>query len=148
MPNRSELSETYDRLMSLVGQLLGLNEEERGFVLDRVAPLPEPEAQPKKSTKKAGKKAASKSQRGQSIADAIQRTGKVTNGACAYLLDNGTVCNTGDNNPIHDKSMGYAAYHEFQPGKSSAQSAARPSSTNGGEGSAEPEQEQEKAISA
>lgn len=75
MPNRSELSETYDRLMGLAGQLLGLNEEERNFVLDRVAPLPETTPmKTKKKPPKGGSRSSAKSPRAQSLSGAIQRT--------------------------------------------------------------------------
>lgn len=123
---RSQLSETYDRLMSLVGQLLGLNEEERNFVLDRVAPLPEPEKKPTKRTSKKSNKSASKSARGQSISSAIRGTASrtITGPACS-------TCGNVEDHPDHDTAH-YLSAHEFDAGKSPAPPARVRSSTNGG----------------
>ena len=115
---RSPITEQYQRLMSLVEQLHGLPEDERNFVLDLFVPLPEPEqveAKPKRGRKK-GAKGASKL--ASSIAAQITKNPEskrsTDEGACTFVLENGQVCNTGDNNPIHDKSFGYAGYHEFR----------------------------------
>ncbi len=138
---RSELSETYDRPMNIVGQLLGLNEEERGFVLDRVAPMPEPEQAAKKSRKKTGRKSGSKSSRASSLGATIK--GNLDQRRTASDLTNDPSltgpactkegCDWKAEDLIHDPNGGYAGYHEFQPaGKSTAPSARGRSSTNGG----------------
>jgi hypothetical protein len=36
---------------------------------------------------------------------------------CAHVFEGGKICGSSKDSGIHDKSMGYAGYHEFQPGK-------------------------------
>jgi len=112
---RSTLTETVDRLNSLVNQILGLNEEERGYVLDQI--LPEPEEQPKqKKTRKKRAASATNQRRG-------MPTPREGNGNCVALV-NDTPCDEPQSSPIHDPKGGYAGYHEFQPGKKEKVSAA------------------------
>lgn len=55
---RSQLTEQYQRVMSLVEQLHALAEDERNFILDLLVPLPE-QPEVKKPTKRASKKSSS-----------------------------------------------------------------------------------------
>lgn len=116
--SRSWLTETIARVDDLLNQINGLPDEVRLYLLDRLIPEPEPEVKPAKKSRKKSNKPASKSARASGMAAAINRSltqqRQVKDGACTFVLDNGAVCNTGDNNPIHDQSFGYAGYHEFQ----------------------------------
>ena len=154
--NRSPLTEQYQRVMSLVEQLHELPEDERNFILDLLVPLPE-QSEVKKATKRASKKSgksASKSARASGMAatikDKLQQREPTVGGfaddadmvLCRYRypkdspVNSGIPCNQERVNGVHDKSMGYAGYHEFQPaGKPSAQPVRGRSSTNGGAGS-------------
>lgn len=100
---------------------------------------------PRQSTpEKPKKKSATKSRKPGSMAETIakglkeRREESVTispldnPNACGYRFDGGKICGSDKDSGIHDKAMGYSGYHEFV-GKSSAPSAARKSSTNGGE---------------
>ena len=99
---RSELSERYDRLMGIVSQVLSLNEEERGFVIDRIAPEAE---QPKvKRRRKSKTVAAPPKKKG---LPAVNSEGPCSVENCGETADNA----------IHDPKGGYAGYHEFQPVK-------------------------------
>src|SRR5687768_18604921 len=97
---RSELSERYDRLMGIVSQVLSLNEEERGFVLDRIAPEAE---QPKVKRKRKPK----------TVATPPKKKGlpAVNDPGWCMAPD----CGEPHDNLIHDPKAGYAGYHEFQP---------------------------------
>lgn len=69
---------------------------------------------------------------------------------CAYISDdgrgNGAGCFAVENDPIHDKSMGYGGYHEFvRPTSAAARSAQPSSSTNGAGVSSIPSSEGEMA---
>lgn len=137
--NRSPLTETIKRVEGMITYVReNLSTDEYMLFLDLLAPEPEPEAKPaKKTRKKSASKSASKSSRASGMAAAINRSlsqrRQVKDGACTFVLGNGATCNTGDNNPIHDQSFGYAGYHEFQPaGKLSAPPVRERSSTNGG----------------
>jgi len=84
--------------------------------------------------------AKSKSAHAQSLAEQIKggRKGREPSDRCAYVYPGGgpfakQSCTAKRDNVIHDKSMGYAGYHEFVAGKSTAPSAAGKSSTNGAE---------------
>jgi hypothetical protein len=126
---RSELSDTYDRLMGIVGQILGLNEEERGFVLDRVAPMPEAEQskKPKRKPPKGGSKSGSKSPRASNLGATIkgnldQRRVAGSNGGddedgprCTYFLGDDAPCDATEHSPVHRRDGGYLKWHEFQP---------------------------------
>lgn len=105
--------------LALLDTLRGLSDTEREMMMDALSPQ-KPAA--KKSTKKRGK-----SQRASGMAAALSRNlmqeRQINEGACAHMLECGLPCNTGDNNPIHDKSFGYGDYHEFVPA-STEQSAA------------------------
>lgn len=130
--SRSELSETYDRLMNIVGQLLGLNEEERGFILDRVAPMPEQSAKRsrKKAGKKASKKAGSKSPRASSLGTAIKgNLDQRREAATKDITDESGVvggcvqCGMAEDMPVHNEKGGYVTWHQFQPAASAAHGA-------------------------
>lgn len=164
---RSQLTEQYQRVMSLVEQLHALAEDERNFILDLLVPLPE-QPEVKKAAKRASgnsslrckaelldgstchmvkthsihaadnrepdahkflpkksSKSALKSPRGQSLSNAIQRTPKTKvdddeEVRCTYQypkdspINAGQSCNMEQSFAVHDFSMGYAGYHEFQ----------------------------------
>lgn len=58
-----------------------------------------------------------KSQRASSLQQQIQSTTRTATEKpvlCVYST-NGKVCHGTENDGIHDKTMGYAGYHEFQP---------------------------------
>lgn len=129
---RSPITEQYQRLMLLVEQLHALPEDERNFVLDLFAPLPEPEQKKpagKKASKRSSKSAQSstKSPRASSLHGAIKGTAGSSAiqppkdvSHCVYLFDSGEVCDALPVDPIHDETFGYVAYHPFQPAASPA----------------------------
>lgn len=106
----SKLRQLTDDETALLETLRRLNDSEREALVTTMQPQ-------KPTTKKAGKK-ASKSTRATGMQAQLnknmaqQRQAK-DDGACTYVLENGSVCNTGDSNPIHDKSFGYTGYHPF-----------------------------------
>lgn len=59
---------------------------------------------------------AGKSARASSLRERIQPVAQAAHKPllCDYSVD-GKVCHGEENDGIHDQSMGYAAYHEFQP---------------------------------
>jgi hypothetical protein len=125
---RSEITAMIQRARGMVEYVReNLTEEELKVFLDEIAPLPEPEQSVKKPRKKVSKKSTSKSPRASSLGTTIkgnlEQRREAKDGACTYVLESGAVCNTGDNNPIHDKLMGYAGYHEFQTESEKAMSA-------------------------
>lgn len=125
---RSPLTESINKVRRLVVEIKGtLTEDEYNLLLDELLPEPEPEAKPAKKTRKkaAGKKSARASGLGEQLGNR-RRTPKINDGACAYVLGDGSICNTGDNNPIHDETFGYAAYHPFQPPAQDAAARSRP----------------------
>lgn len=121
--------------ITLLETLRGLNDGDRELMVETL--------QGKATAKKAGKKSStskssqssSKSPRASGMATQLsnrrQRRQKINEGACTFILEDGAVCNTGDNNPIHDESFGYAHYHPFQP-STTAPPAPAPSPANGG----------------
>lgn len=132
----SLLRQLTDDESALLETLRGLNDAERESLV--TALLPE-----KATTKRASKKSSkggSKSLRASGMAAAIkgnlESSRKLKDARCAYYNSNGLICDTTEDNPIHDPAMGYAGYHEFDAGKSDAQPARVKSSTNGGAGSA------------
>lgn len=64
-----------------------------------------------------------KSARASSLAEKIAGTasGNSKPALCTFEID-GKVCKGSENDGIHDATMGYAAYHEFQPSVASAAS--------------------------
>lgn len=135
----SLLFQLSDEDRTFVFRLWNMSEVERESLIEALQP-------DKSTTKKAGKKSSmskssqssSKSPRASGMATQLsnrrQRRQKINEGACTFILEDGAVCNTGDNNPIHDESFGYAHYHPFQP-STTAPPAPVPSSANGGAGS-------------
>lgn len=121
---RSPISDSIKRVNEAIAYLQNtLNPGEIDLLLDELAPLPELEQATKKTRKKASKKVSSKSSRASGMAAAINRSltqqQRVTVGSpCAYRVNkngNETECGEVESNAIHDSTMGYAGYHEFQP---------------------------------
>lgn len=136
--SRSWLTETIAQVDDLLNQINGLPDEVRLYLLDRLIPEPEPEVKPAKKTRKKASRSASKSSRASGMAAALAKNLSRQRQCVAMVDDNGgeMPCGEVESNPIHDPTMGYGGYHEFDAGKLSASSAAPPargrSSTNGG----------------
>lgn len=97
-----------------------LTEVEQKVFLDLVDPQPEPTVPAKQTRKKHGP-----SKKAQSLSDAISKTPKAESGTdpCVYQYakdgpgNPGMVCGELANNSVHDETMGYAGYHEFEAPK-------------------------------
>lgn len=128
---RSSLTPTIKRVEGMIEYVReNLDDGEYNLFLDLLVPEPEPVAKP---TKKTRKKRATKSAHQQSLSSAIQKVGKGRVGdsyeaRCQYQysddspINPGQSCNMEESFAVHDPTMGYAGYHEFQSGKSAAAS--------------------------
>lgn len=119
---RSPLTETYKRVQGMVFYVQeNLSTDEYMLFLDMVDPLPEPEAPAKKTRKKR----AARTPRAESISNAIAKTPKAERSAdpCVYqyakdsTVNAGMVCGEFFENGIHDQTMAYVGYHEFEAPK-------------------------------
>lgn len=137
---RSDTMRAVDAVMPLVDEFNLLDDGDKLTFLDLVDPLPEKHGHRPK--KKAGKRSSTskasqsstKSSRASGMAAQLssrRQRQQINEGACTFVLEDGAICNTGDNNPIHDKSFGYAHCHPFQP-STTAPPAPAPSPANGG----------------
>lgn len=120
---RSQLSETFDRLQAIVNQILALNEEERGYVLDQINPLAEPDEQPKQ--KRVRKKRTTKSERASGMASAIkqsiQRSKEAAANDAAKLEEEGPLCGIcGHGKDYQDHFKPSPNYHEPELPKKAA----------------------------
>lgn len=108
------------RVTELIERYNALNEVEQKVFLDQVDPQPEPAVPAKQTRKKRGR-----SKKAQSLSDAISKTPKVESDTdpCVYQyakdgpVNAGMVCGELANNGVHDETMGYASYHEFEAPK-------------------------------
>lgn len=146
MPNRSELSTTFQRVRGMVDYVReNLDDEEYDLFLDMVAPLPEPVVESratKKGRKKSTSKSPTKSPRSQSLSNALQRAPKAKiddnnddpNEHCQKEFAGGFICNEPADANVHHL-RGATGYHEFEPGKLSSDvaSAGERSSSKDGE---------------
>lgn len=99
---------------ALLETLRGLSDTERELTVAALSP-----ATSKKSTKKAATKTASKSRRAASLGAAIgSRSNHTPNVLCGFQYHDESFCDQPQSNLVHDKTAGYAGYHEFQPPKS------------------------------
>lgn len=112
---RSTITDTVNKVQSLITQLYALTDDERAYFFDMVDPLPEqPEAPVKKTRKKRTTKApASPKKRGmpanvgQSIAEGVKSAGNdLEDEACAR-------CPNRPDHNIHHLA-GFEGYHEFK----------------------------------
>lgn len=141
--SRSPLTEKFLRIIALRDEVKTWPQDEQDFFLDMLTPEPvKSQGRAGKRASKKSSKSASKSARASSLQTVIQRTPKTSTGndrlKCSFVFDDGhktDTCAAVENDPIHDPTMGYAGYHEFDAGKSSAQPARARSSTNGEAGS-------------
>lgn len=93
--------------------------EEQKVFLDLVDP------QPELVVAKQTRKKRARSPRAESLSNAIAKTPKVESGTdpCVYQYakdgpsNPGMVCGELANNGVHDETMGYAGYHEFEEPK-------------------------------
>lgn len=116
--------------IALLNTLRSMNESERELLVESLSPA-------SKTTKKVGRKASSKSAGKSSRASGMAAiiSGNLSQRRqiiCGYIYPDKSACNQPEDNPIHAVDGGYAGYHEFTTGKSSAPRAAGKSSTNGG----------------
>jgi hypothetical protein len=124
---RSPLTETIKRVQGMILYVQeNLSGDEYMLFLDMVDPQPEPEAPAKRTRKKRGP-----SKKAQSLSNAISRDAKAENATlvldgtpCVYQypkdgeIKPGMICGCPADDTIHDSSMGYAGYHEFEAPKS------------------------------
>ena len=101
-------------------------EEQRCF-LDLVDPQPEPELPAKKASKKGGPRSARASGMAAAIKSSIEQGKAAAHNAAdadakcvAIVPGSEDVCGKSENNGIHDQSLGYGGYHEFEAGKAKA----------------------------
>lgn len=94
---------------ALLATLRGLSDVDRERLIELLGPA-------KRATKKPANKTVSKSRRA-SLAGAMRDSIKVhiEDHACRFKGDDGMYCGLPEVSPIHDKSFGYAGYHEFVP---------------------------------
>lgn len=110
---RSTLTATIQRIQALAEQVQSLPPEEYHYFLDLIDPQPEPATPAKKTRKKRGQRTP----RAESLSNVISRPPKADL-PCAHILPDSYHCMETEGNPIHDPTMGYASYHEFQAPKS------------------------------
>lgn len=139
----SQLRQLTDDETALLNTLRGMNDAERELLAETLGPAVKAKAKPtatKRVIEKCGicdytRRAAhhkeghkdyhefhsrterpEKSKRASSLASAISHTAGSNHkpALCAFEID-GKVCHGSENDGIHDATMGYAAYHEFQP---------------------------------
>ena len=119
---RSTLTATIQRVQALAEQVQSLPPEEYHYFLDLIDPQPEPATPAKKSRKKRGQRTP----RAESLSNVISKPPKAERSAdpCVYQYPDdspvtaGMVCGEFFENGIHDQSMAYAGYHEFEAPKS------------------------------
>lgn len=109
------LRQLTDDESALLETLRGLNDAERESLVLAL----QPEKTATKRASKKSNKSASKSRRASGMAAAINRSLSQQRrvAICAAMVDdNGgeMPCGEVEGNPIHDSTMGYAGYHEFQ----------------------------------
>jgi hypothetical protein len=118
---RSPITETIRRVQGMILYVQeNLSSDEYNLFLDMVDPQPE-------VTKPTRKKRASKSPRAQSLSSVIAQTPKpaapADSAPCVYQypkdgeIKPGVICGSPADDTIHDRSMGYAGYHEFDAPK-------------------------------
>lgn len=114
--NRSPLTDRYDRLDTIVNQILGLNEEERGYVLDRVDPKPEAEEAPKqkKTRKKRSAPATTEPRKKKGLPEQIVHPGPAPKGND----EEGPFCGICHHNEGYQDHFALSPnYHEFEAPK-------------------------------
>lgn len=109
------LRQLADDETALLTTLRNLNDSEWELLVESLSP--------EKKPAKRGRK-ASKSPRAASIGAAIQGMAKKPDALtpCTRKSADGSQCGEFEDGPIHDPTMGYGDYHEFQPSAAKAAS--------------------------